>query len=88
MNTPSVKYFKLSDKFLSQTNEEEEHIPRVPYFSVVDSIIYTMVYTRPNISQVVSIVNCYVKGHGKAHYKVDPKIFEWDNICWYSVLVG
>ncbi len=46
---------KLSNEQCPKTQEEEEDISRVPYASVVDSIMYAMVYTRPEIAHVVEV---------------------------------
>ena len=41
----------------------------VPYVSAVGSIMYAMVYTRPNISHVVSVVSRYMDCPGKIHWQ-------------------
>ena len=40
---------------------------RVPYASIVGSLMYAMVCTRPNLAQVVSMVSRYMGKHGKEH---------------------
>lgn len=42
---------------------------RVPYASVVGSIMYAMVCTRRNILQGVSVVNRYMDKPGKTHWQ-------------------
>lgn len=42
----------------------------VPYSSAVGSIMYTMVCTRPNISQAVSVVSRYMANPSKEHLQV------------------
>ena len=44
---------KLSVEQCPKTQEEEEDMSRVPYASVVGSLMYTMVCTRPNITHAV-----------------------------------
>ena len=39
---------------------------RVPYFSDVGSLMYDMVYSRPDLAYVVSR---YMEKHGKEHWK-------------------
>lgn len=51
---PFANHFKLSADLSSQT---EEYMSHVPYASVVGSLMYGMIYTRPDISHVVSVVN-------------------------------
>ncbi|XP_072090472.1 secreted RxLR effector protein 161-like [Arachis hypogaea] len=41
----------------------------VPYASVVGSLMYAMVCTRPDISQAVSVVSRFMANPGKAHWK-------------------
>ena len=41
----------------------------VPYVSAVGSIMYAMVYTRPNISHVVSVVSRDMDCPGKIHWQ-------------------
>ena len=40
----------------------------VPYTSVVGSLMYAMVCTRPDISQTVSMVSCYMHDLGRSHW--------------------
>ena len=62
-------HFKLSAALSPQTEEEVEHMSRVPYVSVVGSIMYAMVCTRPDISNAVSVVSRYMDNPGKAHWQ-------------------
>lgn len=70
VSTHLAKHFKFSDKLSPQTEDEEEHISRVPYSSVVSSIMYAMVCTTPNISQAVSVVSRYMKRLDKTYGEV------------------
>jgi hypothetical protein len=55
--TPFATHFRLSLNFSLETEEDKEHMSGVTYTSVVESIMNVMVYTRPNISHVVSVVS-------------------------------
>ena len=66
---PFVTYFKLSAKMSPQT-EEEEFMSRVPCYNVVESLMYAMVWIRPDIAHVVSVVSSYMANLGKAHWQV------------------
>jgi hypothetical protein len=46
---------------------------RVPYSSAVGSLMYAMVFTRPDISHAVGVVRRYMKNPGKEH---------WEAIKW------
>nr|GEX89957.1 retrovirus-related Pol polyprotein from transposon TNT 1-94 [Tanacetum cinerariifolium] len=47
-----------------------EKMSKVPYANVVDSLMYLMVCTRPDIAYVVSIVSRYLANPGKNHWEV------------------
>ena len=44
-------------KLLSQ--KRGFHMSKIPYASIVDSIIYAMIYTRPNVAYSLEIVSRY-----------------------------
>ena len=50
--------------------DEVEHISKVHYASVVGSIIYALVCTRPNIAQYISVLSRYMANLGKRHWEV------------------
>jgi len=41
---------------------------KVPYISVVDSLIYVMVYTMPDITHIVGMVSQFLFNPGKEHW--------------------
>ncbi|PHT49383.1 hypothetical protein CQW23_09130 [Capsicum baccatum] len=55
---------------MSPKNEvEREYISRVLYASVVGSLMYVMVCTRPNISHVVRNMSRYMHNPGRGHWQ-------------------
>ena len=40
---------------------------KVPYSSVVGSLMYAMVCTKPDIAHPVGVVNRFLTNHGKEH---------------------
>jgi hypothetical protein len=48
-----------------KTEEEEEDMCHVPYASVVGSLMYAMVYTRPDIAHAVGVLRRYMSKPGK-----------------------
>jgi len=60
-------HFKLSSKQCLQSQKEEEEMSRVPYASVVGSLMYDMVCTRPDLAYAVSIVNRFMSNPEKLH---------------------
>ncbi|KAH9726184.1 hypothetical protein KPL70_008163 [Citrus sinensis] len=63
--TPLAPHFKLSSSSCPRSQEERDYMARVPYASVVGSLMYAMVCTRPDISQAVSMVSRYMHNPGK-----------------------
>jgi len=59
---------RLSTEQCPKTQEEEEDMSRVPYESVVDSLMYAMVYTRPHIAHAVGVLSRLMSKPGKEHW--------------------
>ncbi|XP_070002365.1 secreted RxLR effector protein 161-like [Nicotiana tabacum] len=57
-----------------KTPEETERMSRVPYRSVVGSLIYVMVCTRPYICQGVGLVSRYKTDPGLSHWQAVKRI--------------
>ena len=53
-----------------KTREEMDYMSKVPYASVVQILMYAMVYTRPDISHGVGVVSRYISNQGKWHWMV------------------
>jgi hypothetical protein len=50
-----------------KTHEEEKDMPRVPYVSVVGSLMYEMVCTTPDIAHAMEFLSRYMSKPGKEH---------------------
>ena len=70
VSTPLPNNFKLSKEMCTETYEEINCMSRIPYSSAVGSLMYSMVYTRPNIAQSMGVVGRYMNNPGKEHWKV------------------
>ena len=55
---------KLSIDYYPKSPSEMEDRSRVPYASAVGSLMYVMVYTRPNITQVVEVLSQFMANLG------------------------
>ena len=64
------KYVKCWEIKKEEGIEEEEFMSRVPCYNVVESLMYAMVWIRPYIAHVVSVVSSYMANLGKAHWQV------------------
>ena len=49
----------------------------IPYDSVVGSLLYAMVCTRPNISLVVGVLSRHMSKPGKEHWIVVKRVFRY-----------
>ncbi|KAE8731199.1 SWI/SNF-related matrix-associated actin-dependent regulator of chromatin subfamily A member [Hibiscus syriacus] len=69
VSTPLASHFKLDASMSPKDDAEREYMSKVPYASVVGSLMYAMVYTRPDISQAVGVVSRYMHDPGKEHWE-------------------
>ena len=65
----------------------------VPYASVVGSLMYSMVYSRPYIAHVVGVLSRYMSKSGKEHWTVVKRVFMYlcgttDHAICYQERVG
>ncbi|GJZ89763.1 hypothetical protein Tco_0661690 [Tanacetum coccineum] len=67
--TPLAPHFKLSSHECPKSEEDKEDMSRVPYSSVVGSLMYAMVCTRLDLSHAVSVVSRYMHNPGKMHWE-------------------
>jgi len=68
VSTPLPSHLKLTKNMCPKTQEEEEKMSKVPYASVVGSLMYTMVRTRPDIAHAVGVVSRYMSHLGLEHW--------------------
>ena len=66
VGTPIVQHFKISKEDLLKIVRDEEYMDWIPYSSVVGSLMYVMVFTRPNLCYVVSVVSIYMANPRKS----------------------
>jgi hypothetical protein len=65
----------------------------IPYASVVDSQMYVMVYTQPDISHVMGVLSRYMLTLGKDHWIVVKRVFMYlcgtkFYVIWYQGKYG
>ena len=56
MDTPVERNLNLSLNILSKSPEEKEQMSKVSYTSAIRSLMYSMMYTHPNICYAVGLV--------------------------------
>ena len=69
VSIPLAGHMKLIKKMCPTAREEKENMNKVPYSSVVESLMYAMVCTRPNIAHAVGVVSRFLENPGKEHWK-------------------
>jgi len=67
LSTRLPSYVKLSLKDCPQSDEEKAEMAKIPYASVVGSLMYAMIATRPDIAFAVGVVSRYMSNPGKKH---------------------
>ena len=70
MNTPLATHFKLSKEQSPTTEEERDHMAKVPYAFIIGSLMYAMVCTRLDIAHAEGVVSRYLSNLGKQHWEV------------------
>jgi hypothetical protein len=58
-------------------HEEEEYMSHVPCASAVGSLMYSMVYTRPDIAHAVGVLSRYMSKLGKEHWTIVKRVFRY-----------
>ncbi|RVW26298.1 Retrovirus-related Pol polyprotein from transposon TNT 1-94 [Vitis vinifera] len=71
---PIVKGDKFSKAQCPQNDDEREEMKTIPYSSVVGSLMYAQVCTRPNIAFVVGMLGRYLSNPGSQHWKAAKKV--------------
>ncbi|RVW84432.1 Retrovirus-related Pol polyprotein from transposon TNT 1-94 [Vitis vinifera] len=60
VSTPLGSHFKLSKEQSPKTEEERDHMSKVPYASAIGSLMYAMVCTRSDITHAVGVVSRFM----------------------------
>ena len=66
-------HFKLSKMQCPKNEEEKEEMSKVPYLSIVGSLMYAMICTKPYIAYVVGVVSRFLSNPRKEH---------WNTVKW------
>ena len=69
MSIPLGSHFKLSKEQSSKTEEERDHMSKMPYASAIGSLMYAMVCTRLKIAHAVEVVSRFISRPGKQHWE-------------------
>eukprot|EP00253_Pinus_taeda_P020592 PITA_20592 len=77
MKQPEGFAVKGKNELCPKAQEEEEDMSRAPYASVVGSVLYEMVSTRPNITHVVGILSRFMSKPRKEHWTIVMSVFRY-----------
>ncbi|XP_059066100.1 secreted RxLR effector protein 161-like [Cryptomeria japonica] len=76
-STDKYKGTKLSINDSPKSLDEVEDVKWVPYASVVGSLMYSMVSTRPDIAQVVGVLSQFMANPGKLHWDDVKRVLKY-----------
>lgn len=67
----------LSKTQCPSTHDERERMSKIPYASAIGSIMYAMLYTRPDVACALSMTSRYQSDPGESHWIVVKNIFKY-----------
>ncbi|KAK2382604.1 secreted RxLR effector protein [Trifolium repens] len=67
----------LSKTQSPSTKEERDHMNKIPYASAIESIIYAMLCTRPDVSYALSATSRYQSDPGDSHWIAVKNILKY-----------
>ena len=65
--SPLAGHLKLNSKQCPTSEKDMKKMSKVPYASVVGSLMYAIFCTRPNIAHAVGVVSRFLTNPGKEH---------------------
>ena len=77
----------LSKKMCPNTPEEIQCISKIPYASVIGSLMYVMLCTRPDIALAVSVTSRYQSNPGEEHWIAMKNILKYLKRTKYLFIV-
>ncbi|XP_035545683.1 secreted RxLR effector protein 161-like [Juglans regia] len=77
ISTPIGQHSKLSVTQAPETEEDKEFMQKIPYASMVGSIMYAMVCSRPHLTYAVSLVSRFMSNPRKPHWHAIKWVFQY-----------
>lgn len=69
VSTPLGQQFQLSANQCPKSNEDQEIMKQIPYASIIGSVMYIMICTRPDLAHAVSLTSRYMSNPGRVHWQ-------------------
>ena len=76
-NTPVANGDKFGLYQYPKNNLEKEEMQNIPYTSVVGSLMYAQVCTRPDIAYVTGMLGRYLSNPGVEHWKAAKRVLRY-----------
>ena len=67
----------LSKSMCTKTQDERTRMSMTPYASVIGSIMYAMLYTRPDVSYALSVTRRYQSDPDEGHWVAVKNILKY-----------
>ncbi|XP_042042950.1 secreted RxLR effector protein 161-like [Salvia splendens] len=58
-------------------DSERRELSKIPYANIIGSITYTMLRTRPDLAQAISLTSRFMSDHGREHWIVLKWLFRY-----------
>ena len=75
--TPIVKGVKFNLDQCPKNELKREQMHNIPYASVIGSLMYAQVYTRPNIAFTIGILGRYQSNPSLDHWRATKKVMRY-----------
>jgi hypothetical protein len=77
VTTPINPNEKLSKEMCPKTEEEQKAVEKLPYQSLVGSLMYLAVSTRPDIAHAVSMLSQFNTNFGEQHWRAAKRVLRY-----------
>jgi hypothetical protein len=77
VTTPINRNEKLSKEMCPKTEEEKKAVEMLPYQSLVGSLMYLAVSTRPDIAHAVSMLSQFNTNFGEQHWRAAKRVLRY-----------
>ena len=75
--TPLTTSIRLSELYITQSESKKKYMPYVTYATVIGSLMYSMVCTRPDLAQTANVVSSYMGNPEMEHWQAAKYIFRY-----------